>query len=321
MLKKLLVIMLLILGIISVSFEKNEEIRSYEKGLYDKYEKEYSLKKLMEICAKQKDTAQAEKYYESGVRNKVLASDDLLIEFYKSTGEDEKLEKFLRNKIDKDVGEATGFSNSSLELGKLYEKQGKYDLALEYYDKAYLQTHGEKGWQELSKLERIVAEINKKDAYIKAGEAGDGEAYYQLALMYKEKRDLEKMIFYYQKGADNGNVESIREFSYWSFVRKDYKLAEKYYKMGVNKKDPVSMVKLGLLYNDAEKYDLAEKYYKMAIVNKNDDALIYLSKLYSKQGKSELAYKYYSEVIKKHSLEWIGYRIIELEKRPWISLE
>ena len=49
MLKKLLVIMLLILGIISVSFEKNEEIRSYEKGLYDKYEKEYSLKKLMEI--------------------------------------------------------------------------------------------------------------------------------------------------------------------------------------------------------------------------------------------------------------------------------
>ena len=318
--------MFLILMTTSVSFERNDKIRSYENGLYDQYKKYYSLERLMEICAKEKDTAQAEKYYESGVRNKVGTSDYLLIKFYKSTGEDEKLEKFLKNKIDEGIvevktGEAIAFSNLSLELGKLYEKQGKYDLALEYYDKAYLQTHGKRGWQELSKLERTVAEINKKDAYIKAGEAGDGEAYYQLALMYKEKRDIENMIFYYKKGANNGNIESIREFSYWSFVRKDYKLAEKYYKMGVNKKDPVSMVELGLLYNDAEKYDLAEKYYKMAIANKNDDALVYLSRLYSKQGKSQLAYKYYSEVMKKHSLEWIGYTIIELEKRPWISLE
>ena len=312
MLKKLLVILLLLL-LTTVSFskkkvteplsEKEKEIKYYEDQMYYKSFRLGALNKLLNIFKEEKNYIEAEKYYkiviemgskEGGREENEQVAAGLMISFYKSIGEEERLEKFLKEliEIDRLIIKNTGYprySNSMIELGELYEKQEKYDKAFEYYDKAYLKSHGSRGYEELRKLEKKIKTQEQIESYTKAGEAGDGEAYYQLALIYKEKNDLEKMLFYYQKGADNGSIKSIREFCYWSYARKDYKLVE--------------------------------KYYKMAIANKNDDALIYLSKLYSKQGKSELAYKYYSEVMNKHSPEWIGYRIIEFEKRPWILLE
>ena len=289
-----------------------EAKKYYEKAIKNKEDSRIdAMNRLAEIYMREQDYEKAEKYYQMAYDNGDKTACAELIVLYKGLKDNEKLENFLKTELEKDgtvnfrTKNGSREYNLALELGILYESQGKTDLALEYYEKA-VETNSYDAKEKLNKLKTALKEKKELEENLAAAEAGSHEAYYKLA--ESAKNNTERMD-YYQKSADLGNVEAMKIVALSYFNDGDFKLSEKYYKMAVDKKDRDAMGNLGLLYEYDGKYDSAEKYYKMAAGKGDVNAMIDLMLLYSDLGKPQSALKYYQMAIKNGAdLEDIGYR-------------
>ncbi len=291
----------------------------YEKVIKNKEDSRIdAMNRLAEIYVREQDYEKAEKYYKMAYENGDKTACAELIILYKSLKDNGKLESFLKTELEKNGTVNFRTKNSSkeynlaLELGTLYESQGKTDLALEYYEKA-VETNSYDAKEKLNKLKTALNEKKELEETLAAAEAGSHEAYYKLA--ESAKNNGERMA-YYQKAADLGNLEAMKIVALSYFDDGEYKLSEKYFKMASDKKDEDAMGSLGLLYEYAGKYELAEKYYKLAAAKGEVNAMIDLMLLYADQGKSQSALKYYQMAIKNGAdLEDIGYRKMYSDNR------
>lgn len=117
-----------------------------------------------------------------------------------------------------------------------------------------------------------------------------------------EINDYEKAVLFYQKGADNNDVDSIFSLAFiYDNKLKDYVKAEKYYLKTIDEGVIEAAYNLGLLYkNEFKDYAKAEKYYLMAAGKGVAFAMYNLGLLYANELKDpEKEEKYYLMAVEK----------------------
>ena len=156
----------------------------------------------------------------------------------------------------------TNNSHAMCNLGKLYEKQGKFELAEKYY----VMSNNPIALYSLAILYKNQHKLDLAEKYfLLAIYENDPNAMYSLGLLYKNQRKLD--------------------------------LAEKYYLMASQYNHSGAMNNLGLLYKKENKLDLAEEYYLMAIEHNSKTALYNLGLFYEEHHKFNLATKYYLKAV------------------------
>ena len=147
-------------------------------------------------------------------------------------------------------------------LGYLYSEQKEYEKAEEYY--------------------------------LKAIDAGNNDALFNLGNLYSEQKEYSKAEEYYLKAIDTGNNKALNNLGNLYSKQKEYSKAEEYYKKAIDAGNNDALFNLGNLYSEQKEYSKAEESYKKAIDTGDNDALFNLGNLYSKQkeySKAEDCYK------------------------------
>ena len=175
--KKLIVLVILFLSIISCDLKKNETKREKYEYLKEKVEKEI----------RNKNYKKAEEYYLEAIKYDKEAYFDLGILYYYDLNDVEKAEQKLKEAYEK------GVLKSASLLGIIYEEKGNLDLAKEWYlrgiknnDKFSLTLYGV----------LLVSENKTEEAkkYLKIENMNHALELYSLMRVYYKERDKEKIF-------------------------------------------------------------------------------------------------------------------------------
>ena len=175
--KKLIVLVILFLSIISCDLKKNETKREKYEYLKEKVEKEI----------RNKNYKKAEEYYLEAIKYDKEAYFDLGILYYYDMNDVEKAEQKLKEAYEK------GVLKSASLLGIIYEEKGNLDLAKEWYlrgiknnDKFSLTLYGV----------LLVSENKTEEAkkYLKIENMNHALELYSLMRVYYKERDKEKIF-------------------------------------------------------------------------------------------------------------------------------
>ena len=131
-------------------------------------------------------------------------------------------------------------------------------------------------------------EYNKaEEYYLKAIDAGNNDALFNLGILYAEQKEHNKAEEYYLKAIDVGNNDALNNLGVLYKEQKKYLKAEEYYLKAIDVGNNGSLINLGNLYNEQKEYEKAEEYYLKAIESGVNDALNSLSWMYFTQGKEK----------------------------------
>jgi TPR repeat protein len=184
----------------------------------------------------------------------------------------EKAEEFYKLGMEK--GNMTATNN----LGMLYEKQGKNDLAMKHYKLA----------------------ISK----------GDINGLQNLGDLYEKQGKTELAIKYYKSAIEKGNINALNSLGVVYGNQKNFDAAVELYHMAIKKGNMSAINNLGIAYENEGKFDLAIEYYKIAIEKGVIPAIGNLGSVYEKQNKLDLAIEYYLLGIQKNN----NRSLIEIKK-------
>ena len=280
-LKKVTVILLLMISIISCFGQSDEEIEKViekiesPKGKTD--EEKYNDLLVTGIYWQSKDVRTAEKYYLEAAKFKKSVYADIALMYYKEVSKKKGKEKYIE-------GWDKGDLESAYELGIVYSNYEKNDK------------EAEKWW----KL---------------AGEKGHSDAQYSLGLMYKESGNYSDSIDWYTKAAEQGNIEAQYNLGNLYFNINNYENAKKWWKKAAEHGEIKAQNGLGVIYEKQKNYDEAEKWYLRAIEGGNKSAQFNLADLYDFSLKNMEKAKYWYEKSLEQGNEEAKIRLESIERR------
>ena len=180
-------------------------------------------------------------------------------------------------------------------LGVLYERENKLELAEKYY-----------------------------------ADSGDTKSQRKLGNLYYfdlGKYDLAEK--YLKMSIKNNDTESLKTLGIFYYNRWDYESAEKYFKPVAEKGDVKSQAFLASVYDNLNKKDLAKKYYKIAADNGDMSSQYYLACMYEEEGKMNLAAKYFlkaaqhkdKKLVEKYMIEEDIEQLYKLIEQKIVNLD
>lgn len=173
-----------------------------------------------------------------------------------------------------------------------YDKSEKYlKISAKY---CFSPTHYSLGY--LYYIENKFDEARKW--FLSAKELGDNLASHQLAIMYKNEKNSEKMLENLSFAEKNDFTPSITELgvTYYDgfFVKKDLKKAFEYFERAALRNDPLAQNNLGWMYEHGEgaesNREKAEYWYKIAVENDFSLAVENLKRLHGNVVKSNIGF-------------------------------
>jgi tetratricopeptide (TPR) repeat protein len=214
------------------------------------------------------------------------------------------------------------FSEAYAELGRIYDREQRYDSA-EYYDKLALQLNPG----------HVVATNNLGSVYLASGKYAEAAitfrkaiainpefdlAYFNLARTYNQLKQYDSAIFYYGKMLElrPGYIDAYQETGMAYFSKGDYPHAEGYFKKVLElKPDEASAINnLGAIYLNNKNYAQAINYLNKSIqLNPN-----YLN-AYSNLGRAYFFNKNFKEAIETFNRQ-ISLNNKAFENIPYIAL-
>jgi tetratricopeptide (TPR) repeat protein len=138
-----------------------------------------------------------------------------------------------------------------------------------------------------------------------SAEKGNYIAMDKLALIYRERGNIDLATEYYLRSIELGYVEAMFNFGNMCYVKNQNVLAEKYLLMASRKGHANANNHLGLLYDTRDEFIFAEHYYLLAVEQSDVIAMVNLGNLYKKQNDMDLAEKYYIMALNFGSLKCV----------------
>ena len=283
------------------------------------------------------DFEKSEKYYKIGLENGSLDSKDKLFNLYQTT---ENIEKF-RELIEKDgvkrgedfltlgnlyfhkkdykmaekwylESEKLGFLEAKYNLGYVYYEIGNFEKAEKYFQEViekvpHLKESAVKKlinvYNSQANVYLTSGDFEKAEKYLKilVEKYGIKECYYNLAVINRQKGNIEKYKEYILKGIEFGDNECM--FSYALFVYSETgkytNEVDRYLKNSAEAGNVEAMYELGLFADEQNKIDDSKKWYKKAIEKGHTTAMNNLANIYSEEGNKEEAMKLYLKSAEK----------------------
>ena len=283
------------------------------------------------------DFENSEKYYKIALENGSPDSKDKLFNLYQTTGNIEKFRELIEKDETKRGEDFLSLGNLYfhkkdykmaekwyLESEKLGFLEAKYNLGYVYYEIGNFEK-AEKYFQEViekvphlkeSAIEKLInvynsqanvyltsGDFDKAEKYLKilVEKYGIKECYYNLAVINRQKGNIEKYKEYILKGIEFGDNECM--FSYALFVYSETgkytNEVDRYLKNSAEAGNVEAMYELGLFADEQNKIDDSKKWYKKAIKKGHTTAMNNLANIYSEEGNKEEAMKLYLKSAEK----------------------
>ena len=305
--------------------------------LKNKKDDKYAPNCLGDAYFAEDDFENSEKYYKIALENGSPDSKDKLFNLYQTT---ENIEKF-RELIEKDEAkrgedllslgnlyfhkkdykmaekwylesEKLGFLESKYNLGYVYYEIGNFEKAEKYFQEVIEKVPHlkENATEKLINVYNSQANVyltsgdfEKAEKYLKilVEKYGIKECYYNLAVINREKGNIEKYKEYILKGIEFGDNECM--FSYALFVYSETgKYTEEvdmWLKKAAEKDHVDAMYELGLFASEENRIEDSKKWYKKAAEKGETTAMNNLANIYSEEGNKEEAMKLYLKSAEK----------------------
>jgi len=283
------------------------------------------------------DFEKAEKYYKIALENGSPDSKDKLFNLYQTT---ENIEKF-RELIEKDEAkrgedfltlgnlyfnkknykmaekwylesEKLGFLESKYNLGHVYYEIENFDKAEKYFQEVIEKVPHlkENATEKLINVYNSQANVyltsgdfEKAEKYLKilVEKYSIKECYYNLAVINRQKGNIEKYKEYILKGIELGDSQCM--FSYALFVYSETgkytEEVDRWLKKAAEKDHVDAMYELGLFASEQNRIEDSKKWYKKAAEKGETTAMNNLANIYSDEGNKEEAMKLYLESAEK----------------------
>ena len=305
--------------------------------LKNKKDDKYAPNCLGDAYFAEDDFENSEKYYKIALENGSPDSKDKLFNLYQTT---ENIEKF-RELIEKDgtkkredfltlgnlyfhkkdykmaekwylESEKLGFLESKYNLGHVYYEIENFEKAEKYFQEVIEKVPHlkENATEKLINVYNSQANVyltsgdfEKAEKYLKilVEKYGIKECYYNLAVINREKGNIEKYKEYILKGIEFGDNECM--FSYALFVYSETgKYTEEvdmWLKKAAEKDHVDAMYELGLFASEENRIEDSKKWYKKAAEKGETTAMNNLANIYSEEGNKEEAMKLYLKSAEK----------------------
>jgi len=283
------------------------------------------------------DFENSEKYYKIALENGSPDSKDKLFNLYQTTGNIEKFRELIEKdetKRGEDLlslgnlyfhkkdykmaekwyleSEKLGFLESKYNLGHVYYEIGNFEKAEKYFQEVIEKVPHLKE----SAIEKLInvynsqanvyltsGDFDKAEKYLKilVEKYGIKECYYNLAVINRQKGNIEKYKEYILKGIEFGDNECM--FSYALFVYSETgKYTEEvdmWLKKAAEKDHVDAMYELGLFASEQNRIEDSKKWYKKAIRKGHTTAMNNLANIYEEEGNKREALKLYFKSAEK----------------------
>ena len=283
------------------------------------------------------DFENSEKYYKIALENGSPDSKDKLFNLYQTT---ENIEKF-RELIEKDgtkkredfltlgnlyfhkkdykmaekwylESEKLGFLEAKYNLGYVYYEIGNFEKAEKYFQEVIEKVPHLKE----SAIEKLInvynsqanvyltsGDFDKAEKYLKilVEKYGIKECYYNLAVINRQKGNIEKYKEYILKGIELGDSQCMFSYalSVYSETGKYTEEVDRWLKKAAEKDHVDAMYELGLFASEQNRIEDSKKWYKKAAEKGETTAMNNLANIYSDEGNKEEAMKLYLESAEK----------------------
>jgi tetratricopeptide (TPR) repeat protein len=138
----------------------------------------------------------------------------------------------------------------------------------------------------------------------------DGILYNYIALYFKEQKDHDNMMKYYQMAIEKGIVYTMNNLGHYYKEQEDYDNMKKYYLMAIGQNNSNAMSYLGYYYQEKKDYVNMMKYLLMAFGQNNSNAMSYLGYYYQEQKDYVNMMKYLLMAIDQNNsnaMNYLGY--------------
>ena len=292
---------------------------------------------LGDVYFAEDDFENSEKYYKIALENGSPDSKDKLFNLYQTT---ENIEKF-RELIEKDEAkrgedfltlgnlyfnkknykmaekwylesEKLGFLESKYNLGHVYYEIENFDKAEKYFQEViekvpYLKENATEKlinvYNNQANFYLTSGDFDKAEKYLKIliEKYSIKECYYNLAVINRQKGNIEKYKEYILKGIELGDSQCM--FSYALFVYSETgkytEEVDRWLKKAAEKDHVDAMYELGLFASEQNRIEDSKKWYKKAAEKGETTAMNNLANIYSDEGNKEEAMKLYLESAEK----------------------
>ena len=305
--------------------------------LKNKKDDKYAPNCLGDAYFAEGDFENSEKYYKIALENGSPDSKDKLFNLYQTT---ENIEKF-RELIEKDETKREEYLLSLgnlyfhkkdykmaekwyLESEKLGFLESKYNLGHVYYEIENFEK-AEKYFQEViekiphlkeNAIEKLINVYNSQaNLYLTSGDFDKAEkylkilvekysikeCYYNLAVINRQKGNIEKYKEYILKGIELGDSQCMFSYalSVYSETGKYTEEVDRWLKKAAEKDHVDAMYELGLFASEQNRIEDSKKWYKKAAEKGETTAMNNLANIYSDEGNKEEAMKLYLESAEK----------------------
>ncbi|ALA95871.1 tetratricopeptide repeat protein [Leptotrichia sp. oral taxon 212] len=283
------------------------------------------------------DFENSEKYYKIALENGSPDSKDKLFNLYQTT---ENIEKF-RELIEKDgtkkredfltlgnlyfhkkdykmaekwylESEKLGFLESKYNLGHVYYEIENFEKAEKYFQEViekipHLKENAIEKlinvYNSQANLYLTSGDFDKAEKYLKilVEKYSIKECYYNLAVINRQKGNIEKYKEYILKGIELGDSQCMFSYalSVYSETGKYTEEVDRWLKKAAEKDHVDAMYELGLFASEQNRIEDSKKWYKKAAEKGETTAMNNLANIYSDEGNKEEAMKLYLESAEK----------------------
>ena len=180
-------------------------------------------------------------------------------EYYKAIGDFDAMKNSFMKGIE------SGSMDSAQRMAEYYKETGDianmdkfYSIPLDYWNEEQMLAIIESFGSENEKYQQKYAE--------KGAEKGYGSSMLYLGVQAMKKGDHGKMVEYYKKAADKGQVSALIGLGWhYALTLVDLEKAKLYFSMAVEKGEVSAMWALGEVYARQMDFNNMEKYYKMVL--------------------------------------------------------
>ena len=283
------------------------------------------------------DFENSEKYYKIALENGSPDSKDKLFNLYQTT---ENIEKF-RELIEKDgtkkredfltlgnlyfhkkdykmaekwylESEKLGFLESKYNLGHVYYEIENFEKAEKYFQEViekipHLKENAIEKlinvYNSQANLYLTSGDFDKAEKYLKilVEKYSIKECYYNLAVINRQKGNIEKYKEYILKGIELGDSQCMFSYalSVYSETGKYTEEVDRWLKKAAEKDHVDAMYELGLFASEQNRIEDSKKWYKKAAEKGETTAMNNLANIYSDEGNKEEAMKLYLKSAEK----------------------
>ena len=180
-----------------------------------------------------------------------------------------------------------GITNSYLNLGLIYDGQGKTAEALEYYNKAAQHNNAEAQYQ----LYRHYLNDDKKraDALLKeSAQNGYAQAQYIYALALMGDKKETEAVEWLKKASDNDHIQATEYLGQYYFDHRQYEAA--FYLLAKSKSAKAFYLRGQMAENGLgtqKRYDMAFEFYSLSLEAGNKDAAADIERVKKEQSREQ----------------------------------